>query len=75
MGPIEPTLWDIRRDGRNVGDYSSAKGRMFEVGDLVNLPPPLPRGSIWRVVAVEPPETEGREGTLVLEQATPPEPA
>jgi hypothetical protein len=47
----------------------SAKGRIYSVGDRLNLPPPLPRGSLWTVIAVEEPETEGYDGTLVLEPA------
>jgi hypothetical protein len=63
------TSWDIRREVRADADYQSAEGRFLAVGDQVNLPPPLPRGSLWTVVAVEPPETEGYDGTLVLEPA------
>ncbi len=39
------------------------------MGDQLVLPPPLPRGSLWTVVAVEPPESAGFNGTLVLEPA------
>jgi hypothetical protein len=70
--PPVPTRWDVHRIGFGDADYHSAKGRMFVVGDRVNMPPPLPRGSVWRVVAVDPPETAGYDGTLVLEQAAPP---
>jgi hypothetical protein len=65
------TRWDIRREVGAAGDYHSAKGRFFAVGDQVNLPPPLPLGSVWTVIAVEPPQTEGYDGTLVLEPASP----
>jgi hypothetical protein len=65
------TYWNIRRGGKLVADYGSAKGRLFSVGDQVVLPPPLPRGSLWTVVAVELPETDGFNGTLVLEPANP----
>jgi hypothetical protein len=69
--PIVPTHWDVRRDGKNVGLHASAKGRRYIVGDLVNLPPPVPRGSVWKIVAVGPPETEGCDGTITLEPADP----
>ena len=52
---------------RGAGAYMSPHGRRFTVGDQLTIPPPLPRGPRWRVVAVEPPETEGYDGTLVLE--------
>jgi hypothetical protein len=65
------TFWNVRREGKLVADYASAKGRLFSVGDQVVLPPPLPRGSLWTVVAVELPETDGFNGTLVLEPANP----
>jgi hypothetical protein len=65
-----PTQWDIRRVAGRA-QYLSAKGRQFAVGDVLNLPPPFPRGSVWIVVAVEPPETDGYDGTLVIEPAPP----
>jgi hypothetical protein len=67
--PIVPTHWDVRRDGKNVGLHMSAKGRRYTVSDLVNLPPPVPNGSVWKVIAVDPPETEGCDGTITLELA------
>jgi hypothetical protein len=65
------TRWNIRREAGPDADYNSAEGRFFAVGDQVVLPPPLPRGSLWTVIAVEPPQTEGYDGTLVLEPAAP----
>jgi hypothetical protein len=61
------TRWNVRRRGATAGDYESASGRRYLVGDRINLPPPAPHGSIWRVVAVEPAGTEGFDGTLLLE--------
>jgi hypothetical protein len=68
--PIEEprrTRWDIRREVGGPGAYASAQGRLFAIGDELTIPPPLPRGARWKVIAVEPPETEGYDGTLVLE--------
>jgi hypothetical protein len=53
----------------------SAQGQIFSVGDRLNLPPPLPRGSVWTVIAVEAAQTEGYDGTLVLEPASSTDPA
>jgi hypothetical protein len=64
-----PTRWDIRREIGGRAGYTSAKGRRFAVGDRLNVPPPLPQGSAWTVIAIEPPESEGYDGTLVLEPA------
>jgi hypothetical protein len=68
---LRRTRWDIRRDVGGSAQFMSPKGRFFSVGDRLNLPPPLPRGSVWIVTAVEPPETDGYDGTLVLEPAVP----
>jgi hypothetical protein len=65
------TRWDIQREVGGRAAYESAKGRLFSIGDTVVLPPLLPRGSLWTVIAVEPPETAGYEGTLVLISARP----
>jgi hypothetical protein len=64
-----PTRWDIRRELGGRASYTSAKGRRFAIGDRLNMPPPLPRGSTWTVIAIDPPETEGYDGTLVVEPA------
>jgi hypothetical protein len=68
----EPTRWEIRRAGHGLATYVSAKARTFAVGDLLNIPPPVPEGSVWIVTAIEPPITEGCDGTLVVEPASPP---
>jgi hypothetical protein len=71
VGTPRPTRWDVRREVGADGEYHSARGRFFAVGDQVVLPPPLPRGSLWTVIAVESPQTAGYDGTLVLEPAAP----
>jgi hypothetical protein len=62
-----PTRWQIVCDGERVGDYTSAKGRVLKVSDLVNLPPPFPNGRVWRMLVVE--ACDGYDGKLVVEAA------
>jgi hypothetical protein len=69
-----PTRWLIRREGSPFGQLLSPTTRHFAVGDLVNLPPPAGRGSIWRVIAIELGEPEGCDGTLEVESAPDPRP-
>lgn len=72
---VLPTRWLIQGHGSLAGgELTSPAGRRFTVGDLVNLPPPAGRGSIWRVIAIELGQPEGFDGTLTIESAPGPRP-
>jgi hypothetical protein len=64
------TRWQVVQDGVPGGEYESAKGRLFRPGDSVVLPPPFPKGRMWRVTSVE--DAAGFDGRLVLESAAVP---
>jgi len=66
------TRWLIKREGSSNGELYSPTGRRFAVGDLVSLPPPAGRGSIWRVIAVELGRPDGFDGTMTIESAPDP---
>jgi hypothetical protein len=57
--------------GPGWGEYLSVKGRVFAVGDVLNLPGRTPVAHPWRIVAVEPDPDPYYNGRLYLEPALP----